>query len=100
MEEGKELDPGSLEETKRSLKARLEEYVESSPYILNPNPDMVSFTIEGLARNELKYGFAYCTCKLRVGVEADKNIICPCASIGEEIAQWGQCDCGLFVRGG
>ena len=100
MEDGNELDLGSLEETKRRLTSRLQKYAESSPYILNPNPEMVSFTIEGLARNELRYGFPYCTCKVRVGTDEDKKIICPCATIDQEIAQWGQCDCGLFVRGG
>ncbi len=94
----KELDPALLEETKQRLRARLERYALSSPYALNPKPHMVLFAIEGLARNEIKHGLPYCVCKVRTGTERDKQIICPCATISEEIEQWGQCDCGLFVR--
>ena len=98
MEEGKGSDVVLLEEIKQRLLARLQEFARSSPYLLNPEPEMVSFAIEGLARNELQHGFAYCACKVRTGTEEDKRIICPCAIIDEEIEQWGQCNCGLFVR--
>ncbi|MBI4329919.1 MAG: hypothetical protein HY673_01400 [Chloroflexi bacterium] len=90
--------PRSLEATTRDLRDRLEEFAGTGPYRLNPRVEMVSSVIEGLAHNELKYGSAYCTCRLPTGVlREDRRIICPCEDLARQIAEFGHCDCGLFV---
>ena len=37
-----------------------EKYVKRGPYAFFPEPDVVRVVQEGLAENEIKYGFRYC----------------------------------------
>jgi ferredoxin-thioredoxin reductase catalytic chain len=87
-----------LESVARRIESKIRRYAAKSPYRLNPDAQIVDYVIEGLARNQIKYGSAYCTCKIRQGNETDKNIICPCLSLDEEIAQNGMCGCALFIE--
>ncbi len=94
-----ETDERTIEATTRRLRTRLEEFVAGKPFKFNPDKELAHLVIEGLARNELKYGLAYCTCKIRQGVESeDKKIVCPCDFLAEEIEQDGTCGCALFVE--
>lgn len=96
-----ENEPNSeiVEGIKRGIRTRLEQCMTSGPYRLNPDTEMVDYVIEGLARNELKHGFAYCTCRVPQGIEAeDRKIICPCDTLAEQVEQWGHCECRLFVE--
>jgi len=46
-----------------------------------------------VAKRMLKYGKAYCPCKLEL---KDENI-CPCTHHIEELKKHGKCRCGLFI---
>lgn len=49
----------TLDEIKRKLRNKLEQYIARNPhYKLNPDEEIVSCVIEGLAHSELKHGFA------------------------------------------
>jgi len=84
----------ALEQVSRS--AHL--YARKGPHRLNPDLATVHNVLEGLARNKVKYGRAYCPCRpVRAVPALDSQNICPCRSHPSDIARDGACGCGLFV---
>lgn len=68
-------------------------------YYLNPDPDFLQSLLEGLKRNEERYGYPSCPCRLASGkFEFDRDIICPCDYRDPDVAEFGACYCALFVR--
>ncbi len=68
-------------------------------WVVNPDQSLVDPILEGLAVQTKRYGRPYCPCRDADG-EADQDIICPCAYAGPDIAECGQCFCGLFLAPG
>lgn len=67
-------------------------------YNLNPDKEFTMSLIEGLAKNEQRYGYQSCPCRLSEGVrEKDLDIICPCDYRDQDLAEYGACYCGLYV---
>jgi len=86
------------ERVRSSVERMAARYVERSPFCLNPDKVVVESIIAGLAKNKMKYGYAYCPCREVKGIlKIDRNNICPCQTHKEEIATQGTCECGLFV---
>ncbi|MCD6248235.1 MAG: ferredoxin:thioredoxin reductase [Hadesarchaea archaeon] len=84
---------------KEELRKVLKKYAESQGFRLNPDEETVDLVLEGLLKNEERYGFRYCPCRVVSGKkEEDASKICPCKWHKEEIATMGHCACGLFVR--
>ena len=80
------------------IRKMLNEYVAHSSYKLNPDTKIIDRLVKGLVMRKVKFGYAYCPCRLVTGdKERDKNIICPCVYHGEEIDRDGECHCNLFV---
>lgn len=76
----------------------LARYAESQGFRLNPDGGVVKTIVEGLLRNEQKFGKRYCPCRAVTGdEEQDRKIICPCAFHRDELRQMGHCHCYLFV---
>ncbi|MEK7080715.1 MAG: ferredoxin-thioredoxin reductase catalytic domain-containing protein [Patescibacteria group bacterium] len=66
---------------------------------LNLDKKVVESIMNGLKRNEEKYGKRYCPCRRVTGNEAeDAKIICPCIYREEEVKKDNKCLCGLFVK--
>lgn len=66
----------------------------------NPNPDQefVATLAEGLTTNANRYGYYLCPCRDGDGDRReDKDIVCPCVYAREDIRDYGQCFCGLFL---
>lgn len=86
---------------KEKIAASVRKYSQKSGYALNPNEEMLSMVLEGLAKNKERYGYAYCPCRVVTGDPAeDRKIICPCIYHKEEIAKEGFCHCRLYTRPG
>lgn len=86
---------------KAVLLKEMEAHAEEAGISLNPDPKLVEAIVNGLIKNEEKYGPGkrYCPCRPVLGDEEQKNkIICPCAFHLDEIKKDGKCHCGLFVR--
>jgi len=65
----------SIEEAKR----RAEEDARSHGYYLTPDSELLRDLLEGLVKNEKRYGYPSCPCRLAAGkLELDRDIICPC----------------------
>jgi len=86
--------------SEEELRNKAKEYAEKEPGLkLNPNDNIVNAIVMGLARNQEKYGAAYCPCRPVTGnKEEDKKIICPCIYNKDEIEKDGHCHCRLFVK--
>ena len=68
-------------------------------YRINPDTEFVKNLVRGLLKNELRYGYGACPCRLASGKKAeDLDIICPCDYRDADIEEYGACYCALYVN--
>lgn len=73
-------------------------YAESQGLQLNRDKEYVIELLKGLLRNEARYGYRSCPCRLAMGTkEKDADIICPCVYSAPDVKDYGSCYCGLYV---
>jgi len=88
-----------MEEEIKEFKKQFREYAEQNGFHLNPNEKIVENIIDGLLKNEDKYGEKYCPCRRVSGnKEEDSKKICPCFWHKDEIEKDGHCFCNLYVK--
>ena len=77
-----------------------ERFTEKNDFKLNPDKEHVKRILEGVLRNEEKFGLKLCPCRIRDGSrERDLELICPCNfKMDKTWQEKGQCWCGLFVK--
>ena len=81
------------------VKQRAEADARTYGYYLNPEPEFLQSLLEGLKKNEERYGYPSCPCRIASGnLELDRDIICPCDYRDPDVAEFGACYCGLYVR--
>ena len=81
-----------------NIKKRVENDAKANGYYLTPDPEMLQDLLEGLQKNEQRYGYPLCPCRLASGqLELDRDIICPCDYRAPDINDYGQCYCALYV---
>lgn len=81
------------------VRQRAESDAKTYGYYLNPDSDFLNDLLEGLKRNEERYGYPSCPCRLATGkLEYDRDIICPCDYRDPDVAEFGCCYCALYVR--
>jgi len=87
------------EQEEAKIRKMFADYTAHSGYKLNPDTKVVDRVVKGLVMRKIKFGYAYCPCRLVMNdLEKDKKIICPCVYHKEEIEREGECHCNLFVR--
>ena len=85
--------------TVETVRQRAEADARTYGYHLNPNPDFLKDLLEGLKKNEERYGYPSCPCRLASGkFEFDRDIVCPCDYRDPDVAEFGACYCALYVR--
>jgi len=85
--------------TLENVRRRAESDARTYGYYLNPDQNFLSDLLEGLKRNEERYGYPLCPCRLASGkFEFDRDIICPCDYRDLDVEEYGACYCALFVR--
>lgn len=85
--------------TGEELVKEFTEHAKKNNIRLNPNKEVVKRIIDGLLKNEKKYGKKYCPCRRVTGdIKEDEKKICPCYYHKDEIEKDGRCLCGLFVK--
>jgi ferredoxin-thioredoxin reductase catalytic subunit len=73
-------------------------YADSLGIQLNNDREFVLDIIAGLLKNEKRYGYRSCPCRLATGFkERDEDIICPCRYKDDDIREFGSCYCALYV---
>lgn len=85
--------------TLKKVRQRVESDARTYGYYLNPDPNFLKDLLEGLRRNEERYGYPSCPCRLASGkFELDRDIICPCDYRDPDVKEFGCCYCALYVR--
>lgn len=81
------------------MKQRAEADAKTYGYFLHPDPDFLQDLFDGLKKNEERYGYPSCPCRVASGnLELDRDIICPCDYRDPDVAEYGACYCALYVR--
>jgi ferredoxin-thioredoxin reductase catalytic subunit len=81
------------------VRQRAEADARTYGYFLNPDPEFLKDLLEGLQRNEERYGYPSCPCRIASGkLELDRDIICPCDYRDPDVAEYGTCYCALYMR--
>jgi ferredoxin-thioredoxin reductase catalytic subunit len=81
------------------VRQRAEADAKTNGYYLHPDPEFLKDLLEGLKRNEERYGYPSCPCRLASGkFELDRDILCPCDYRDPDVAEYGCCYCALYVR--
>ena len=81
------------------MRQRAESDAKTYGYHLNPDPKFLSDLLKGLKRNEERYGYPSCPCRLASGeFEFDRDITCPCDYRDPDVEEYGACYCALYVR--
>ena len=84
--------------TLEKVRQRAESEARSSGLHLNFDPNFLQSLLKGLARNEERYGYASCPCRLASGeYDFDRDIICPCDYRDPDVEEHGCCYCSLYV---
>jgi ferredoxin-thioredoxin reductase catalytic subunit len=85
----------------QKLYQRLNEEAEKSGYHLNPDVEFTLDLVRGLLKNQKRYGYWSCPCRLASGnKEEDLDIICPCDYRDPDLSDYGTCYCALYVTEG
>ena len=85
--------------TVEMVRQRAEADARTYGYYLNPDPEFLQSLLEGLKRNEERYDYPSCPCRLASGkFEYDRDILCPCDYRDPDVQEFGACYCGLYVR--
>lgn len=65
---------------------------------VNPDKTALQGILDGLIKNERRYGYRSCPCRLASGdYLKDSDIICPCAYMSWDLEVYGRCYCALYV---
>ena len=89
----------AVQEALQRVTRGAERYARKGHAALQPDDAIRRHVLRGLARNLVEQGRAYCPCREVTGDrKADRVNICPCRTHLDEIARFGECECGLFVR--
>jgi ferredoxin-thioredoxin reductase catalytic chain len=76
----------------------LKKEAESGGYRFNPDTEFVKNLIRGLMKNEQRYEYRACPCRLAAGKrDDDTDIICPCDYRDPDLNDFGACYCALYV---
>jgi ferredoxin-thioredoxin reductase catalytic subunit len=76
----------------------LQREAKDGGYRLNPDAEFTKNLVAGLLKNERRYGYRACPCRLASGKkEQDLDIICPCDYRDPDLNDFGACYCALYV---
>ncbi|MDO9035455.1 MAG: ferredoxin-thioredoxin reductase catalytic domain-containing protein [Methanoregula sp.] len=89
-----EIKPDDVVATYRILQKE----TNDSGYRLNPDVEFTKNLVAGLLKNERRYGYRACPCRLASGkMETDRDIICPCDYRDPDLNDFSACYCALYV---
>ena len=81
-----------------AVRRRAENDAKTNGYFLAPDKELLNDLLLGLVKNEERYGYPSCPCRLAAEkLELDRDIICPCAYREADVAEYGSCYCNLYV---
>ena len=91
-------DIEASQEDVEQLHEKLTSEAESSGYHLHPDVEFTKGLLRGILINERRYGYGACPCRLASGDKSeDLDIICPCDYRDQDLNEYAQCYCALYV---
>src|SRR3990172_12909044 len=97
---GFSLEDKEHQEAIQKMREWLLREAESHGYTINPDEKVVEEILVGLVKNERRYGYKACPCRLATGkYQLDCDIVCPCSYCFLDVEKNGRCYCSLFVSG-
>ena len=85
--------------TLEQVREKAENDAKTHGYYVTSDKEILQDLLEGLLKNEERYGYPSCPCRLASGkIEYDRDIICPCDYRDPDIKEYGFCYCALYVR--
>lgn len=85
--------------TLEKVRQRAEADAKTYGYYLNPDTSFLQDLVDGLKKNEERYGYPSCPCRVASGnLELDRDIVCPCDYRDPDVAEYGACYCALYLR--
>ncbi len=79
---------------------RLKNIGEKKGYVFNPNQDWVTQVIRLMTNNLKEFGKYFCPCKQHYPIDTKFDVVCPCPTLDQEVADDDFCHCRLFCRKG
>jgi ferredoxin-thioredoxin reductase catalytic subunit len=90
---------GIREQDVERVHAILKKEAMEGGYRFNPDDEFTKNLVRGLLRNEQRYGYRACPCRLASGKEKeDLDIVCPCDYRDPDLEEYGACYCALYVN--
>jgi ferredoxin-thioredoxin reductase catalytic subunit len=84
--------------SKVQMKERMQKKADGVGQYLCPDKTLLEDLLDGLVKNEERYGYASCPCRAASGIkDYDVDIICPCEYKDADVDEFGTCYCGLYV---
>ena len=84
--------------SKEQMLQDMQKDADDNGYFLCPDQELLDELIDGLVKNEDRYGYGSCPCRMSSGVRSyDADIVCPCEYRDADVSEFGMCYCGLFV---
>jgi len=85
-----------LSDSDRANIERARKVGEGLGYVLNPDQARTLKVSNLLARNFAEFGKYYCPCKQSHPLDPNKDVLCPCQTLQDEMDKDGHCFCRLF----
>jgi ferredoxin-thioredoxin reductase catalytic chain len=87
-----------MEDLVEKLYAQLKKEAAEGGYHLNPDIPFTKQLLAGLIKNQERYGYLSCPCRLANGEKQDDlDIICPCDYRDADVNEFNACYCALYV---
>jgi ferredoxin-thioredoxin reductase catalytic subunit len=77
---------------------RIAKIAEEKRYAINSDEERVKKVLGLMTGNHGEFGEYYCPCKQSRPLDPNKDIICPCPQLDDEIKKDGNCFCRLFFK--
>jgi len=77
---------------------RIQALAHEHGYTLNPDQERLQKVIGLMTMNKNEFGKYYCPCKQSHPLDLQRDVLCPCPSLADEIEKDGHCFCKLFFR--
>ena len=83
---------------KSQMREQTVENAQKYGQFICPDGPLLKVLLEGLVKNEERYGYPSCPCRVASGIkDYDADIICPCEYKDADVDEFGTCYCGLYV---
>ena len=94
----RETGQAAVEREREVIERRVQKHAESAGLRVTSDAKKLDELVSAMARRKIEHGEFYCMNGSVTGDrDTDRAIICPCEAHLKDIAQDGQCKCGLFL---